>query len=152
MYTNVMTKEKNIKGKKVKTKQILLRKKKYIYIYIYIWEQGNHGFGNIFSGVITRITLSQQNHCQLATDEVIFKGWRIKCNNCWAGQILPLEVLLTDLHKKACLGWISVLVRRCACNMYNINIHVHFYSCFCSYCNFMPCSGCSALHGVYVIF
>ena len=36
MYTNVMTKEKNIKGKKVKTKQILLRKKKYIYIYIYM--------------------------------------------------------------------------------------------------------------------
>ena len=77
MYTNVMTKEKNIKGKKVKTKQILLRKKKYIYIYIYKNKYillGNHGFGNIFSGVITRITLSQQNHCQLATDEVIFKG------------------------------------------------------------------------------
>ena len=35
MYTNAMTKEKNIKEKKVKTKQILFRKKK-IYIYIYI--------------------------------------------------------------------------------------------------------------------
>ena len=64
---------------------------------------GNHGFGNIFSGVITRKTLSQQNHCQLAADEVRFKGWRIKCNNCWAGEILPLEVILTDLHKIACL-------------------------------------------------
>ena len=81
MYTNAMTKEKNIKEKKVKTKQILFRKKK-IYIYIYIIkisEQiyillGNHGFGNIFSGVITRKTLSQQNHCQLAADEVRFKG------------------------------------------------------------------------------
>ena len=37
MYTNAMTKEKNIKEKKVKTKQILFRKKNiYIYIYIYI--------------------------------------------------------------------------------------------------------------------
>ena len=35
MYTNAMTKEKNIKEKKVKTKQILFRKKN-IYIYIYI--------------------------------------------------------------------------------------------------------------------
>ena len=38
MYTNAMTKEKNIKEKKVKTKQILFRKKN-IYIYIYIYYQ-----------------------------------------------------------------------------------------------------------------